>query len=245
MLMKIRKRILVADDHAGMQQRVSNLLESQFEVVAIVNDGLAAIEATARLKPDLVLLDVLMPQMDGIRAAQELKRKGCKAKVVFLSVQQDAEYVDAAFESGAMGYVFKSRMHSDLVWALDRALAGEVFVSPGAKDRGNKEMSGGVSFDVDRFQRFQLDSLDIPSEAEFGQCEDAVPIHIDFIPLESMARGLGRVVVVVVPAFAKREKRNPETVGGQVAGFEALLAPHMRGGVHQPGEVQAEHRTEK
>ena len=131
--MKIRARILVADDHAGMQERVSNLLNSHFEVVAIVNDGLAAVDATARLKPDLVLLDILMPQLDGIRAAQELKRQGSEAKVVFLTVQQDEEYVAAAFESGATGYVFKSRMHSDLVWAIDRALAGEVFVSPGTE----------------------------------------------------------------------------------------------------------------
>jgi DNA-binding NarL/FixJ family response regulator len=70
--------------------------------------------------------------MDGMRAAQELRRPD-GAKVVFLSVQQDEEFVAAAFESGATAYVFKSRMHSDLVWAIDRALAGEVFVSPGAE----------------------------------------------------------------------------------------------------------------
>ena len=121
--MKIRARILVADDHEGMRERVHNLLGSHFEVVAVVSDGQA----------DLVLLDILMPNMDGIRAAQELKRQRHGVKVVFLSVQQDQEFVAAAFESGATAYVFKSRMHSDLVWAIDRALAGEVFVSPGAE----------------------------------------------------------------------------------------------------------------
>jgi CheY-like chemotaxis protein len=99
--MKIRARILVADDHEGMRERVHNLLGSDFEVVAAVNDGQAAVDATARLKPDLVLLDILMPKMDGIRAAQELKRLGHGVKVVFLSVQQDQEFVAAAFESGA------------------------------------------------------------------------------------------------------------------------------------------------
>jgi DNA-binding NarL/FixJ family response regulator len=116
-----------------MRERVNTLLRSHFEVVAAVNDGQAAVDAAARLKPDLVLLDMLMPKMDGIRAAQELKRQGHSAKVVFLTVQQDEEFVAAAFESGATAYVFKSRMHSDLVWAIDRALAGEVFVSPGAE----------------------------------------------------------------------------------------------------------------
>jgi DNA-binding NarL/FixJ family response regulator len=128
--MKIRARILVADDHEGMRERVHNLLGSHFEVVAVVSDGQAAVDATVRLKPDLVLLDI---EMDGIRAAQELKRQRHGVKVVFLSVQQDQEFVAAAFESGATAYVFKSRMHSDLVWAIDRALTGEVFVSPGAE----------------------------------------------------------------------------------------------------------------
>ena len=115
--MKTRARILVADDHAGILERVSNLLDAHFEVVATVQDGLAAVDLTARLKPDLVLLDIIMPEMDGIRAAQEMRRQGSDAKVVFLTVQQDEEYVAAAFESGATAYVFKSRMHSDLVWA--------------------------------------------------------------------------------------------------------------------------------
>jgi DNA-binding NarL/FixJ family response regulator len=109
-----------------------NSFVAHFEVVAVINDGQAAVDATARLKPDLVSLDILMPKMDGMRAAQELRRQD-GAKVVFLSVQQDEEFLAAAFESGATAYVFKSRMHSDLVWAIDRALAGEVFVSPGAE----------------------------------------------------------------------------------------------------------------
>jgi DNA-binding NarL/FixJ family response regulator len=131
--MKTRARILVADDHAGILERVSNLLDAHFEVVAAVQDGLAAVDLTARLKPDLVLLDIIMPEMDGMRAAQEMRRQGSDAKVVFLTVQQDEEYVAAAFESGATAYVFKSRMHSDLVWAIDRALTGKVFVSPGTE----------------------------------------------------------------------------------------------------------------
>lgn len=131
--MKFRARILVADDHEEMLERVSNLLRSQFEVVAKVNEGLAAVDAAARLKPDLIVLDILMPEMDGIRAARELKRQGSEAKVVFLTIQQDEEFVAAAFESGAKAYVLKSRMHWDLVHAIDQALAGEVFVSPGAE----------------------------------------------------------------------------------------------------------------
>jgi DNA-binding NarL/FixJ family response regulator len=131
--MKVRARILVADDHAGMLERIRSLLHSHFEVVAAVKDGLAAVTAATRLMPDLVVLDILMPEMDGIQAAQELRRQGSKAKVVFLTVQQDGEYVAEAFKSGALAYVLKSRMHSDLVQAIDRVLAGEMFVSPGAE----------------------------------------------------------------------------------------------------------------
>jgi CheY-like chemotaxis protein len=77
--MKIRARILVADDHEGMRQRVHNLLGSHFEVVAVVRGGQAAVDAKARLKPDLVLLDIL-PKMRGMRAAQDLKPQDTASK---------------------------------------------------------------------------------------------------------------------------------------------------------------------
>jgi DNA-binding NarL/FixJ family response regulator len=127
--MGTRARILLADDHVGMLMNASNLLRSQFEVVGAVTDGQAAVNAACELKPDLVVLDIGMPELDGFHAAKEMRRRGSEAKVVFLTVQEDEEYA-AAFDSGGLAYVLKSRMYSDLIKAIGAALAGGIFISP-------------------------------------------------------------------------------------------------------------------
>ncbi|MGB9435471.1 MAG: response regulator transcription factor [Candidatus Acidiferrum sp.] len=130
--MVTRPRILLADDHVGMLVNASDILREQFEVVGAVTDGRAAVDAALELKPDLVVLDIGMPEMGGFDAARELRRSGCNAKVVFLTIQQDEEYVAAALDSGGLAYVLKSRMYSDLVEAIAAALAGGIFISPRA-----------------------------------------------------------------------------------------------------------------
>jgi DNA-binding NarL/FixJ family response regulator len=127
--MEFRPRILLADDHAGILKNASILLESDFDVVGAVSDGRAAVDAVFKLRPDLVVLDIMMPEMDGLRAAKEMRRRGSEAKVIFLSVQEDEEYVAAALESGGLAYVLKSRMYPDLVEAIGQVLAGGMFVS--------------------------------------------------------------------------------------------------------------------
>jgi DNA-binding NarL/FixJ family response regulator len=121
-----RARILLADDHPGVLEHASRILAVRFEVVGVVSDGRAAVNETLRLKPDLVVLDIMMPELDGFHAARELRRRGSDAKVVFLTIQQNEEYIAAALESGGAAYVLKSRMHSDLIPAIDRALEGSM-----------------------------------------------------------------------------------------------------------------------
>jgi DNA-binding NarL/FixJ family response regulator len=130
--MNLRPRILLADDHVGMLVNASNILQNRFEIVGAVTDGRAAVNATFELKPDLVVLDIMMPGLDGLHAAKELRRRGSEAKVVFLTVQEDDEYVAAALDSGGLAYVLKSRMYSDLPEAISAALAGGIFISPRA-----------------------------------------------------------------------------------------------------------------
>lgn len=127
-----RPRILLADDHVGILEKATNLLQADFEVVGSVTDGKAAIDAVFELKPDLVVLDITMPELDGFGAARELRRRGSPTKVVFLTMQQDQDYVAEAMESGGVGYVLKSRMYSDLVYAIAQVLSGCKFVSPTA-----------------------------------------------------------------------------------------------------------------
>jgi DNA-binding NarL/FixJ family response regulator len=125
-----RVRVLLADDHEDSLAIEARLLEQEFDVVQKVGDGRASLEAAARLKPDILVLDITMPVMNGIEAAQHLHAAGSAVKVVFLSVHDDPDYVRAALAAGALGYVVKCRMASDLLPALRAASAGRSFVSP-------------------------------------------------------------------------------------------------------------------
>lgn len=122
--------VLLADDHEEFLAVVRRLLEPEFVVVEAVRDGLAAVESTARLTPDVLVLDLSKPLMDGIAAARALRAAGSRTKIVFLTVHGDPDYVRAALAAGAVGYVVKCRLASDLVPALRGALAGRPFVSP-------------------------------------------------------------------------------------------------------------------
>lgn len=124
-----RIRIVVADDLAPVLSAVAALLRESFDIVGLVSDGRAALEATFKLEPDLLVLDISMPEMSGIEVAQELKRQGNKAKVVFLTVHEDHDILKTCRAAGGLGYVIKVLMHTDLVPAMNEALAGHIFTS--------------------------------------------------------------------------------------------------------------------
>ena len=125
-----RARILLADDHKEIRDRAVRLLEPEFEVVGAVADGNALVQASAQLKPDVCIIDISMPYLNGIEAALKLRESGSEARIVFLTVNEDADFVRAALRTGALGYVVKSRMASDLCSAINGAISGHLFVSP-------------------------------------------------------------------------------------------------------------------
>jgi DNA-binding NarL/FixJ family response regulator len=125
-----RARILLADDHKEIRDRAVRLLEPEFEVVGTVADGNALVKASAQLQPDVCVIDISMPQLSGIEAAIKLRDGGSKARIVFLTVNEDSDFVRAALRTGALGYVVKSRMASDLCSAINGAISGQLFVSP-------------------------------------------------------------------------------------------------------------------
>ena len=125
-----RVRILLADDHREMLESVVHLLQSEFEVVGAVNDGQTLLEAASKLRPDVVVLDISMPVMNGLEAVDRLKEAGSKAKVVFLTVHEDPDFVHESLAKGALCYVVKPRLTSDLVPAIKEALANRSFLSP-------------------------------------------------------------------------------------------------------------------
>jgi DNA-binding NarL/FixJ family response regulator len=124
-----RATVVLADDHEDFLSLERRLLEPEFEVVQCVRDGRAAVEAAAQLEPDLLVLDLSMPVLDGIAAARSLLASGSRARVVILTVHGDPDYARAALAAGALGYVVKFRLASDLLPALRGALAGRSFLS--------------------------------------------------------------------------------------------------------------------
>jgi DNA-binding NarL/FixJ family response regulator len=124
-----RRRVLLADDVSQVLSAVATLLKEKFEIVAMVTDGQAAFDATLALAPDLVVLDISMPGLSGIEVARELKKRGNKAKVVFLTVHEDSDILATCFAVGGLGYVVKVLMETDLVPAMNDALADRPFVS--------------------------------------------------------------------------------------------------------------------
>ena len=99
------------------------------DVVAAVEDGKQAVAAVLALDPDVLVMDISMPVLDGLQAARDLQKAKCRAKIVFLTIHEDHDYVDAAFSAGAVGYVTKARLSTDLVPAILEAMQGHTFVS--------------------------------------------------------------------------------------------------------------------
>lgn len=123
-------RLLVAEDHAHLRDKVVGVLQIEFLVVGSVSDGQEMLDAESRIKPDVVILDISMPIMDGIEAAIQLKQRDSKAKIIFLTMHEEPELMQAALDTGALGYVIKSRLAIDLLQAVREAMAGRRFISP-------------------------------------------------------------------------------------------------------------------
>jgi DNA-binding NarL/FixJ family response regulator len=124
-----RARILLADDHAEFLSLATQLVVSEFDVLKTFASGKAVVEEFAALNPDLLVLDISMPGLNGIEVARVLKAAGARARIVFLTVHKDVDYLRSALATGALGYVLKDRLASDLIPALRAALAGDCFVS--------------------------------------------------------------------------------------------------------------------
>ena len=122
-----RARILVADDHEEIRNEIVQLLRRQFDVLEAVGDGPEFLEAVDRLKPDLCVLDISMPNMSGIEVAQRIKQSDAQMKIVFLTLHDDSDFRDAALGTGAEGYVTKARMGRELLPAIKEVLAGGKF----------------------------------------------------------------------------------------------------------------------
>lgn len=126
-----RAKVLLADDHTLVLEGLGKLLEPHFDLVGTAGDGRAAVEAAERLRPDVVLLDISMPLLNGIDAARQLRKRLPEAKIIVLSMHADPLYVSEAFRAGCSGYLLKRSAASELVFAIDEVLKGRFYVTPG------------------------------------------------------------------------------------------------------------------
>jgi DNA-binding NarL/FixJ family response regulator len=123
-------RVILADDHKILLEAFRKLLEPHYEIVATVSDGRALLAAAATLKPDVILLDIGMPLLNGLEAARQLKSKLPAVRLIFLTMQEDPELAVQAMRAGASGYLLKTSASSELLHAIQEALKGKTYVTP-------------------------------------------------------------------------------------------------------------------
>lgn len=130
-------RIVIAEDHTILREGLRALLSSNsdFEIVGEAEDGREAIRCVEKLKPNLILTDLSMPRMNGMDAIREIKRRSRETKVLVLTVHKTEEYILAALQAGADGYLLKDSTHSELLAAVRHVLSGKHYISPGISDK--------------------------------------------------------------------------------------------------------------
>jgi DNA-binding NarL/FixJ family response regulator len=126
----IRSRVLLADDHAALLQATTLLLKPEFDVVGAVANGEALVSEALRLCPEVIVADITMPGLSGIDAAHRLCELASPAKIVFLTVHSEQQFIEACMAEGALGYVLKSHMKAHLIPAIRAALAGRSYICP-------------------------------------------------------------------------------------------------------------------
>ena len=124
-----RSRILIADDHDLVAELFKKLLADDFDVVGTVGDGHAVVRAAAQLKPDLILLDIAMPLLNGLDAGRQVKKMLPKTKLIYLTITADADVAAEAFRFGASGYLLKTCAASELTLAVHEVLRGKTYLS--------------------------------------------------------------------------------------------------------------------
>lgn len=138
-----RIKILVADDHKMFGQGLESLLRDDFDFLGRVEDGSALVDAAMRLRPDVVIVDISMPVLNGFDAARQLKKLGSDAKIIFLTMHADDSLVDEAFSCGASGYVLKQSAGEELISAISQVAAGKTFITSLVRREPLKDKKAG------------------------------------------------------------------------------------------------------
>ena len=126
----MKMKVLLADDHPPLVEAAVAILKPHYDIVGIATDGAMLVSEALRLSPEVIVTDITMPVLNGIEAIHHLRLSGSQAKVVFLTVHAEEEFLKACVAEGALGYVLKSRMKTQLIPAIEAAMEGKSYVSP-------------------------------------------------------------------------------------------------------------------
>jgi DNA-binding NarL/FixJ family response regulator len=126
----MKPRVLLADDHALLLDAFAKLLAADCDIVGQVSDGRALVDEAERLKPDIIVLDISMPLLNGLEAGRQIKQKRPNTKLVFLTMNEDTDLAAEAFRSGASGYVLKRSLASELTSAIREVMRGRTYITP-------------------------------------------------------------------------------------------------------------------
>ena len=140
----MKPTVVLADDHAIVTEGLAALLEPAFQVVATVHNGREALRAVRHFQPAVIVLDISMPQLNGIDTAREIRKFDQKIKVVFLTMHTELDFIREAFKSGASAYVLKHSASLDLRLAIQQVLQGHTYITPGIVENGVEALMGRV-----------------------------------------------------------------------------------------------------
>jgi DNA-binding NarL/FixJ family response regulator len=129
-----RTRVLLADDHLMLLDALKKVLEPRYDVVGAVGDGRAVLQAATKLQPDVIVLDIAMPLLNGLDAARHLNRAMPKVKLIFMTMNEDPDLVGEAFRAGASGFLLKRAAAFELTEAIDKVLKGGTYITPSAAE---------------------------------------------------------------------------------------------------------------
>jgi DNA-binding NarL/FixJ family response regulator len=129
-MMENRPRVLLADDHLLVAEALKSLLEPEFDLIGVVEDGRALLEEVEKLRPDVIVADITMPSLNGIDALVRLRQGGDQTPVVFLTMHRDVSFARRALDAGASGFVLKHSASVELIAAIRAALQGKTYLTP-------------------------------------------------------------------------------------------------------------------
>ncbi len=174
-----RIKVLLADDHRIVAEGLRRLLEAEFDLIGVVEDGRAMLTAARELKPDVIISDISMPELNGVEALEELKKVDPDVRLVFLTMHQNTAYARRALDAGAMGYVLKHSATEELIMAVRAASMGRTFVSPAIAGDLMQAMRDGSGADQDPVRKLTLRQREILRLLVDGHSAKVIAAQLD------------------------------------------------------------------